>query len=362
LGLRLRDLRYSTIDADPAGFTFAILASFLLGTKRSTASCATLLFGNLGHLSIHAAPNGLRLAMRTRFFFGSVTWQTSLLRIRFRKLRDVSVDTDPAEFSAALATTALCLFPGIKTLEFARLRLGRAHLHNVAIDADPAERWRSSATTATALRLFLGIKVPELASLGVDCSHLHSVSLDADPADRWRRRSFTSVSCNALSRITFTAATLAVLCGGLDHLSSSRSANTTPTRLAMRRRFLRRRIANKISSLGIGRRYLDRPSVDAHPALRYAIGQCLLSSIVALSAAHARVVCRQALHDLSINAIPARLRFTTPPTRFFLGTVTLTTPGLAIGLGGLNEFSSFASLKAAPARLAFFLMRERFLL
>jgi hypothetical protein len=313
--------------------------------------------------------------MRTRLFFGSVTRQVSLLRIRFRKLRDVPVDTDPAEFSAAdnamcarfpfrgeqlpaagaafrfsrlddtpvdatplraFDTTALCVFLGIKTPELARLRIRRAHLHNVAIDADPAERWRSSAATATALRFFLGIKVPEPASLGVDCSHLHSVSLDADPAERWRRRSFTSVSCNALSRITFTAATLAVLCGGLDHLSSSRSANTTPTRLAMRRRFLRRRIANKISSLGIRRRYLDRPSVDAYPALRYAIGQCLLSSIVALSAAHARVVCRQAVHDLSINAIPARLRFTTPLARFFLGTVTLTTPGVAIGLGGLD--------------------------
>jgi hypothetical protein len=46
----------------------------------------------------------------------------------------------------------------------------------------------------------------------------------------------------------------------------------------------------------------------------------------------------------------------------FWGTVTLTTPGLAIGLGRLNELFSFASLKAAPARLAildrFFLCRE----
>jgi hypothetical protein len=65
------------------------------------------------------------------------------------------------------------------------------------------------------------------------------------------------------------------------------------------------------------------------------------------------------LNDLSVNAIPARLRFTTPPTRFFWGTVTLTTHGLALSLGRLNEFFSFASLKAAPARLAMF---DRFFL
>lgn len=48
--------------------------------------------------------------------------------------------------------------------------------------------------------------------------------------------------------------------------------------------------------------------------------------------------------------------------RFFFGTETLTTLSLTIGLGGLNEYFSFASLAAAPARLlALFLVRERLL-
>jgi hypothetical protein len=38
--------------------------------------------------------------------------------------------------------------------------------------------------------------------------------------------------------------------------------------------------------------------------------------------------------------------------RFFWGIVTLTTSALALGFVGLNQFSSFASLQAAPTRFA----------
>ena len=116
-----------------------------------------------------------------------------------------------------------------------------------------------------ALRFFLRTVARKILSLSFRPSYMHGYAIDADPAKRWRR-SFTSVSRNVLSRITFTAATLAVLRGGLDHVVSSRSANTAPTRLAMRGSFLRRRIANKISGLSIRLSHLHRFAIDADPA------------------------------------------------------------------------------------------------
>jgi hypothetical protein len=180
-GLRLRDLDDPAINADPAGFPFAILASFLLGTVGVTTSCPAFLFGNLDYLSVHAAPNGLGLTMRSRFFFGSVTLQVPLPCFRFRKLRDFSIDADPAEFSTALATTALCVFLGVITLEFAGLCIGHAHLHNVAVDADPAE-FSAAALAATSFGFLFGTVARKIPTTRFDLRHLRYSAIDARPA------------------------------------------------------------------------------------------------------------------------------------------------------------------------------------
>jgi hypothetical protein len=83
--------------------------------------------------------------MRTRFFFGPVTLQASLLRICFQKLRDVPIDTNPAEFSAAAdAMCARFLFRG-EQLPATGPAFRFSRLDDTPVDATPP---RAFGTTA----------------------------------------------------------------------------------------------------------------------------------------------------------------------------------------------------------------------
>jgi hypothetical protein len=76
--------------------------------------------------------------MCARFFLRAITLNIPLPGLSFGHLRNPSINTHPA--NSALATTALRVFFGVITLEFAGLCIGHAHLRNVSIDADPAKR------------------------------------------------------------------------------------------------------------------------------------------------------------------------------------------------------------------------------
>jgi hypothetical protein len=134
-----------------------------------------------------------------------------------------------------------------------------------------------------------------------------------------------------------TAAALAVVGRGLNHLSSSRPANAAPTRLTMRRSFLFRAITLKLSCPGIRLAHLDRLAVETDPARQtiLLVANRFFSCGIAL-AAFCFAIYRCALKNSSIDATPARLQNATGLARLFRRIETLTASGFAIFLCELD--------------------------
>jgi hypothetical protein len=229
-------------------------ARFLFGSVRLTASLITIRPGHRddAHSSgcVNAAPIDIA-AMALRFFLGVVAltflplairrrsvdydlltvWPgnaaptrslticvRSLLRIvALTSLRlaipDTGLNDDLAVGSFHAAPTPPAMRSGfifgIKTLQFARLRIGRAHLDWVAVETYPAR----FAISLMALRLFSCRITLATFFLAISRRALENFSIQATPA--WQRNTtgFSRLFCCIE---TLPASALAIVVGGLD--------------------------------------------------------------------------------------------------------------------------------------------------
>jgi hypothetical protein len=120
-------LDYFTVNAGPTFRTAAASrARFFFRTISLTIPGLTFGLSRLHNLSVDAAPDLWPFARSDCFFSGAVTLGAGHtgLRLRFWDLDDFSVNAAPPRSCSSAAS--LCFFSGIETLEFARLRLGRA--------------------------------------------------------------------------------------------------------------------------------------------------------------------------------------------------------------------------------------------
>jgi len=265
--LLLGKLHDPAVTADPAGFAFAISASFLLSTERFATSGATFLLGHLNDLSVHAAPNGLLLTMRARFLFGAVTLIASLPRLRFGDLDNFSVNAAPP--SGTAFASPLRIFLGTVALEFARLRIGNTHLLNVPVDADPAKRRRSSAALTSVGGFFFRLEPFAAVLLAIRFGLLDNAHaggcVNAAPPRALAAAAASFARC-FLCIVALATRLPALLFRRLEWRSNEGSLNTAPTRLAVRGRRCLRGIALKISGLRIRLGHLHRFAIEADPA------------------------------------------------------------------------------------------------
>jgi len=186
----------------------------------------------------------------------------------------------------------------------------------------------------------------KLSLVGFALGNPNRFSVDADPA-------ISSSFSASLARFLFRSVplptdSLAHFNGCLANLSVFAAPNEVLVR-TISPRFFFRRVTLKLSLAGFARGNPNGFSVKADPALPAILVCFFLGSVIL--AALVPTFLRRTREDLSIETAPASW-YTTVLGCFFWGIVTLTTSALAIGLIGLDEFSSLFSLQAAPTRFA----------
>jgi hypothetical protein len=252
------------------------------------------------------------------FLFRSVRLPAAALTLFNRCLADLSIDAAPYGAMVNYRTIpARFLFASV-TLELSLVGFRLGNPNRFSVDADPA--LLVDHTTITARILFGSVPMAAscIAIRPVHRDDIHAGGcVNAAPTGIFRAPALSLF----LGIITLTSPLLAIRRADLNDRLAGGSLDAAPTRFAMRSGLSFRRVTFKTSLLGFQLRNPNRFSVYADPALS---------------------------------------RYTIVPSCFFRRTVTLTASGPALRLGSLNELFAFASLQAAPTRLAFSLMRERF--